>query len=93
MKLANGYDMQGTPNRAEYKKNENGLYTVDVKDYIVITPDGQRYEASLRYPNVKLPVDDEEGVIDLYQEKIQYFAATDEKDNTIWEFTIPNIEA
>lgn len=92
MKLKNDYDLQGNPNRAEYKRNENGLYTVDVKDYIVVTPDGQKYEASLRLPNVKLSVDDEEGVIDFNREDIQYFFATDEQNNTIWEITIPDVQ-
>lgn len=92
MKLKNDYDLQGNPNRAEYKRNENGLYTVDVKDYIVVTPDGQKYEASLRFLNAKLPVDDEEGVIDFNREDIQYFSATDEQNNTIWEITIPDVK-
>lgn len=92
MKLKNGYDLQGNPNRAEYKRNENGLYTVDVKDYIVATQDGQKYEAILRFPNVKLPVEDEEGVIDFNRNDIQYFSATDEQNNTIWEMTIPDIK-
>lgn len=92
MKLKNDYDLQGNPNRAEYKRNKNGLYTVDVKDYIVVTPDGQKYEASLRFPNAKLPVDDEEGVIDFNREDIQYFSATDEQDSTIFEITIPDVK-
>lgn len=92
MKLKNGYEIQGNPNRAEYKRNENGLYTVDVKDYIVTTADGQKYEASIRFPNVKLPVDDEEGIIDFNREDIKYFSATDEQHNTIWEMTIPDVQ-
>lgn len=92
MRLKNGYDLQGNPNRAEYKRNENGLYTVDVKDYIVVVPDGQKYKASLRFPNAKLSVDDEEGIIDFNRENIQYFSATDEQDNTIWEITIPDVQ-
>lgn len=92
MKLKNDYDLQGNPNRAEYKRNGNGLYTVDVKDYIIVTPDGQKYKASLRFPNAELSVDDEEGVIDFNREDIQYFSATDEQDNTIWEITIPDVQ-
>lgn len=92
MKLKNNYDLQGNPNRAEYKRNENGLYTVDVKDFIIATPDGQKYKASLRLSNAKLPVDDEEGVIDFNKEDITYFSATDEQDNTIWEITIPDVQ-
>lgn len=95
MKLKNGYDIQGNLNRAEYKRNENGLYTVDVKDYIVATPDGQKYEATLRFPNIKLSVvNDEEGIIDFDMEDIQFFSATgeNEQDDTIWEITIPDVE-
>ena len=92
MKLKNGYDIQGNPNRAEYKRNENGLYTVDVKDYIVTTADGQKYEASIRFPNAKLSVDDEEGVIDFNRKDIKYFSATNEQDNTIWEIIIPDVQ-
>lgn len=92
MKLKNGYDIQGNPNKAEYKRNENGLYTVDVKDYIVTTADGQKYEASIRFPNAKLSVDDEEGVIDFNREDIKYFSATNEQDNTIWEIIIPDVQ-
>ena len=91
MKLKNGYDLQGSPNRAEYKRNENGLYTVDVKDFVIATPDGQKYEASLRLPNVKLSVDDAEGVINFNLDDIQYFSATDEQDDTIWEVIIPEV--
>lgn len=92
MKLKNGYEIQGSPNRAEYKRNENGLYTVDVKDYIVATPDGQKYKASLRFPNAKLSVDDEEGVICLNIKDILSFSTTDEQDSTIFEITIPDIK-
>jgi hypothetical protein len=91
MILNNDYDVQGTPNRAVYKRNENGSYTVDVKDYIVVTPDGQKYEASLRFPNAKLSVDDEEGIIYFDIDGIQYFSATDEQDNTIWELVLPDV--
>lgn len=91
MKLKNGYEIQGNPNRAEYKRNKNGLYTVDVKDYIIATPDGQEYKASLRFPNAKLSVDDEEGVIDFDIKDIQYFSATDEND-TIFEIIIPDVK-
>lgn len=92
MKLDNGYDIQRIPNIAEYKRNKNGLYTVDVKNYILVTPDGQRYEASLRFPNAELSVDNEEGVIDFDKECIKYFAATDEKNDTIFEIIIPSVE-
>ena len=91
MKL-NGYDIQGTPQRAEYKRNDNGLYTIEIKNYIVTTPDGQKYEAILRFPNAKLPFSEPEGVIDFNETDIQYYAAKDESNNTIWEFVIPDIK-
>lgn len=89
MKL-NGYDIQGTPQRAEYKRNDNGLYTIEIKNYIVTTPDGQQCEAILRFPNAKLPFDKPKGVIDFNETDIQYFAAKDEENKSIWEFVIPN---
>ena len=92
MKLKNGYDLQGNPNRAEYRRNENGLYTVDIKDYIITNSDGQKYYASLRIPNAKLSIDNEEGTIDFNIEDIQYYSATDEQNNTIWEIIIPDVE-
>ena len=92
MKLKNNYDLQGSPNRVEYKRNRNGLYTVDIKDYIIVKPDGQKYKASFRLSNAELSVDNEEGVINLNEEDIKYLSATDEPDGTIWEMIIPDIQ-
>jgi hypothetical protein len=91
MKLKNGYDLQGSPNRVEYKRNENGLYTIDFKDYIVTTSDGQKYQASIRFQNVKFPVGNEEGVIYCNKEDIQYLSAVDEPDGTFFEIIIPDV--
>ena len=95
MKLKNGFDIQGNPNRAEYRRNENGLYTVDVKDYIITTLDGQKYYATLRFPSVKLSiVSDEQGIIDFDQEDMQFFGATNknEQDDTIWTMFMPDVK-
>ena len=92
MELKERYDLRGIPNRAEYKRNENGLYTLDIKDYVVVAPDGQKHKAYLRFPNAKLTTADEEGVIHFYMDDISYFSATDEQGNTLFEITIPNIK-
>lgn len=53
MKLKNGYEITGIPNRAEYHKNENGLYTVDIKDYYCTKLDGEKYYCSVRNTQCK----------------------------------------
>lgn len=65
MKFKNEYEITGIPNRVEYHKNENGLYTVDIKDYICTKPNGQKYHCFIRIPNAKIPVEDDEGIIEL----------------------------
>ena len=100
MKLKNNYDLQGSPNRVEYKRNKNGLYTVDIKDYIIVKPDGQKYKASFRVSNAELSVDNEEDVIYLNKEDviylnkedIKYLSVTDKLNDTIWEMIIPDVQ-
>lgn len=86
----NGCDIQGNPDRAEYKKNADGSYAVSVKDFIAVMPDGRTYKAYLHFPSTNLTADDDEGVIFLENKDIQPFNKIDERDNTIWELTIPN---
>lgn len=88
MKLANGYGVQNDPVEAVYRKNENGLYTLDYKHLVVTTPNGDKLAATITFPNVELSVDDESGVIDLRRDNIQPFITGN--DDTIWEIVIPD---
>lgn len=90
MKLKNGYEITGTPNKVEYQKNENGLYTVDIKDYVCIKPNGQKYHCFIRIPNAKIPVEDDEGTIEFNLNDIEFYNANNQSsDNTIFEFVVP----
>ncbi len=92
MKLKNGYEINGIPNRAEYHKNDNDLYTIDIKDYVCTKPDGQKYYCSIRIPNAKIPVEDNEGIIELSFNDIKFYNADNRSSSdTIFEFIFPNV--
>lgn len=63
IKFKNGYSIEGSPTRMSYKKNENGLFTVSIEDYKVVSKDGNVFTGRLEFPNVSLGMGDDEGVI------------------------------
>lgn len=88
MKLKNGMVISGTqPFEVEYHKNENGLYTVDIKNCLLSTPDGRTAKGYVRLFNVKLQIEDESGV-ELLSEN-DYFP---DHSGKFFEITIPDEE-
>lgn len=91
MKLTNGMNISGTsPSEVEYHRNENGLYTVDIKDCLLSTPDGRTAKGYVRLFNVKLQIEDESGV-ELLTENDFFVDSTGNKNQlTIFEIMIPD---
>lgn len=91
MKLNNEYVIGGSPRRAKYWRNDNGLYTIEIDEYIATSQNGCKYKAILRFPNAKLPewITEQNGVIDFNEEGIKLFSAQDGASNSIFELVIP----
>lgn len=86
-----GYKIKGVPNRIEYQKNENGLFTVDIKDFVAEDRNGQKRNAFIRIPNAKVPVGDDEGVIDLHINDIEPFGEENEtNESAIFSYIFSN---
>lgn len=89
IKLKDGSEITGTPNKAEYHKNENGLYTVDIKTYLVTKPNGEVCEAYVRIPNAKLPTEEDEGVIELNFEDFEFYSTQNNSEKqSIFNFIL-----
>lgn len=84
--------MQENLLKIEYKRNENGFYTVDIKNVSVVDPDGHTWRAVCRIPNCTLSADDEEGAIVWDAAVFQPSLRITEKDSTIFEITAPDEE-
>lgn len=92
LKLNDGSEITGCPDMAEYHKNENGLYDIEIIGYTITKSDGSQFEGIVKIPNAKLPVEDDNGVIPLNSNDIDYFDANKDlngkEEHTIWEFVV-----
>lgn len=94
VELKGGYRLDGLPTQAAYKKKENGLYEVIIKDYIVETPTGERYTGMLKFPNCSFNADKDEGVILLDNDDLKQFKpiVIEDEDKTIFNLIIPEVK-
>lgn len=94
-KLKDEYEIIEQPTQVVYKKKENGLYEVTIKDYIVETPTGERYIGMLQYPNCSFNADKDEGVIllEYYDDLKQLKPIMVEGENkAIFSLIIPEVK-
>lgn len=94
VELKGGYKLDGLPTQAVYKKKENGLYEVTIKNYIVKTPTGERYAGMLKFPNCSFNADKDEGVILLDNDDLKQFKpiVVEDEDKTIFNLIIPEVK-
>lgn len=94
VELKGGYRLDGLPTQAVYKKKENGLYEVTIKDYIVETPTGERYTGMIKFPNCSFNADKDEGVILLDNDDLKQFKpiVAEDEDKTIFNLIIPEVK-
>lgn len=95
IELKYGYNIEGQPTQARYKKKKNGLYEVNIEPYIVVTPTGEKYSAMLRFPNCSFNADKDEGVILLDNNDLKQFnpiVSEDDEEKTIFDLIIPDIK-
>lgn len=94
VKLKGGYKVDGQPTQVVYKKKENGLYEITIKDYIVETPTGERYTGMLQFPNCSFNADKDEGVILLDNDDLKQFEpiVAEDEDKTIFNLIIPEVK-
>ena len=94
VELKGGYKLDGLPTQAVYKKKENGLYEITIKNYIIETPIGERYTGMLKFPNCSFNSDKDEGVILLDNDDLKQFKpiVVEDEDETIFDLIIPEFK-
>ena len=93
MTLDNGdrLKVENKPEKAFYKKQENGLYELIFENYVVRTSSGKLRTVVLKIPNVRLLVDDDSGIISLDQFRID-FNLPDSNGDVLYQLIIPDEE-